>query len=141
MTEKLLTVRSSVSSTAASAGAPKRNRSGHELAEALRESEERYRMLLDGIQNHAIFMMDAQGRILSWNAGAERIKGYTSEEIIGRNFSCFFPLEDIKRGRPEEVLRIAAASGRHEEQGMRMRKTGPGFLATVTVTPLPAPPG
>jgi PAS domain S-box-containing protein len=140
-TEKPFTVGSSVSSAAASAAAPQRDSSGRELAEALRESEERYRMLLDGIQNYAIFMMDAQGRILSWNAGAERIKGYTSDQIIGRNFSCFFPPEDIKRGRPEEVLRRTAASGRHEEQGMRMRKNGLRFLASVTVTALRDPAG
>jgi PAS domain S-box-containing protein len=89
-------------------------------------------MLLDGVQNYAIFMMDTEGRILSWNAGAERIKGYSSDQIIGHNFSCFFPPEDIKRGRPEEVLRITAASGRHEEQGIRMRKDGSRFLASVT---------
>jgi PAS domain S-box-containing protein len=98
-------------------------------------------MLLDGIQNYAIFMMDSQGRILSWNAGAERIKGYTSDEIIGHSFSCFFPSEDIKRGRPEEVLRITAASGRHEEQGMRVRKDGSRFLASVTITALRDPTG
>jgi PAS domain S-box-containing protein len=125
-----------VPSSAASAAAPQLNSSGHELAEALRESEERYRMLLDGIKNYAIFMMDTQGQILSWNAGAERIKGYSSDQIIGHNFSCFFPPEDIKRGRPEEVLRITAASGRHEEQGMRMRKDGSRFLASVTFTAL-----
>ncbi|MDQ1388941.1 MAG: hypothetical protein QOF56_2395, partial [Acidobacteriaceae bacterium] len=106
------------------------------MAEALRESEERYRLLLDGVQNYAIFMMDTQGQILSWNAGAERIKGYTPDQIIGHNFSCFFTPEDVKRGRPEEVLRIAAASGRHEEQGMRMRKDGSRFLASVTFTAL-----
>jgi PAS domain S-box-containing protein len=125
-----------VSSTAAAAAAPQRNSSGRELAEALRESEERYQLLLDGIRNYAIFMMDTQGRILSWNAGAERIKGYSSDQIIGHNFSCFFPPEDIKRGRPEEVLRITAASGRHEEQGVRMRKDGSRFLASVTFTAL-----
>jgi PAS domain S-box-containing protein len=86
-------------------------------------------------------MMDTQGRILSWNAGAERIKGYSSDEIIGQNFSCFFPPEDVKRGRPEEVLRITAASGRHEEQGMRMRKDGSRFLASVTFTALRDPAG
>src|SRR5271155_1998982 len=110
---------------------------GRQIAEeALRESEERYRMLLDGVEVYAIFMMDPQGRILSWNAGAERIKGYSAEEIIGHNFSCFFPREDIERGRPEEVLRITAASGRHEEQGMRVRKDGSRFLANVTITAL-----
>ena len=104
--------------------------------DALRESEERYRMLLDGIKNYAIFMMDTQGRVLSWNDGAERIKGYTSDQIIGHNFSCFFPPEDIERGRPEEVLRIAAASGRYEAKGMRVRKDGSRFLASVTFTAL-----
>jgi PAS domain S-box-containing protein len=104
--------------------------------DALRESEERYRMLLDGIQNYAIFSMDPRGQILSWNAGAERIKGYTADQIIGRNFSCFFAPADIERGRPEEILRIAAASGRHEEQGMRVRRNGSRFLANVVFTAL-----
>ena len=141
MTEKPFAVQSSVSSTAVSAAAPRLNGSRRELAEALRESEEKYRMLLDGVQDYAIFMMDPQGRVLSWNAGAERIKGYTAEEIIGHNFSCFFPPEDVKRGRPEEVLRMTAASGRHEEQGMRVRKDGSRFLASVTFTALRDPAG
>ncbi len=106
------------------------------VEKALRECQEQYRMLLDGVENHAIFLMDPQGRIVSWNAGAERIKGYKADEIIGRNFACFFPPEDIERGRPEEVLRITAASGRHEEQGMRVRKDGSRFLASVTFTAL-----
>ena len=109
--------------------------------EALRESEESYRMLLHGIQDYAIFMMDPRGQILNWNAGAERIKGYIAEEIIGRNFSCFFPPEDIERGRPEEVLRTTAENGRHEEQGMRMRKDGSRFLASLTFTALRDPAG
>ena len=109
--------------------------------DALRESEESYRMLLDGIQDHAIFMMDPGGRIVSWNAGAERIKGYGADEIIGRNFSCFFPPEDVGRGRPEEVLRMTATNGRHEEQGMRVRKDGSRFLASLTITALRDPAG
>jgi PAS domain S-box-containing protein len=104
--------------------------------DALRESEERYRMLLDGIQNYAIFSMDPLGQILTWNAGAERIKGYSADQIIGRNFSCFFLPADIERGRPEEILRVAAASGRHEEQGMRVRRDGSRFLANVVFTAL-----
>jgi PAS domain S-box-containing protein len=107
----------------------------------LRESEERYRLLLDGIQDYAIFMMDPSGQIVSWNAGAERIKGYRAEEIIGRNFSCFFPPEDIIRGRPEELLRVTAVNGRQEEQGMRVRKDGSRFLASVTFTALRDPVG
>jgi PAS domain S-box-containing protein len=108
---------------------------------ALRESEERYRMLLDGVQDYAIFMMDPRGQVVSWNAGAERIKGYTADQIIGHNFSCFFPPRDIERGRPKEILRITAASGRHEEQGMRARKDGSQFLARVTFTALRDPAG
>jgi PAS domain S-box-containing protein len=103
---------------------------------ALREGEDRYRMLLDGVRDYAIFMMDPQGRVVSWNAGAERIKGYTAEQIIGHNFACFFPAEDIERGRPEEVLRMTAASGRHEERGMRVRKDGSRFLSSLAFTAL-----
>jgi PAS domain S-box-containing protein len=108
-----------------------------ELAEEARQdSEEKYRMLLDGVQDYAIFMLDPRGRVVSWNAGAEHIKGYAAEEIIGRNFSCFFPAGDIERGKPEELLRMAAASGRHEEQGMRVRKDGSRFLENATFTAL-----
>src|ERR1700676_3110529 len=109
--------------------------------EALRECEEKYRMLLDEVQDYAIFMLDPQGMVVSWNAGAERIKGYRGEQIIGHNFSCFFPPEDIKRGRREEVLWMATASGRHEYQGMRVRKDGSRFLASVIFTALRDPTG
>jgi PAS domain S-box-containing protein len=110
---------------------------GRRLAEdALRESEERYRMLLDGIQHYSVFGMDPQGLIVTWNAGAERIKGYKADEIIGHNFSCFFPPEEIEQGRPQEVLRITAASGRYEERGMRVRKDGSLFLASLTFSAL-----
>jgi PAS domain S-box-containing protein len=111
------------------------------VEEELRESEERYRMILDGVKDHTIFMIDPNGQIISWNAGAERIKGYRADQIIGRNFSCFFPPEDVKRGRPEEVLRITAASGWHEEQGMRVRKDGSQFFASVRFTALRDPSG
>jgi PAS domain S-box-containing protein len=104
--------------------------------EALRESEERYRMLLDGVQDTAIFMMDPLGRVISWNAGAERIKGYSAGEIVGQNFACFFPPEDIERGRPEEILQVVAESGRYEEQSMRVRKDGSRFLANLIFTAL-----
>ena len=111
------------------------------VEQAFRESEERYRMLLDGVRDYAIFMMSPQGQILSWNAGAERIAGYTAGQIIGQNFSRFFPAEDIERGRPAEILRMTAASGRSAEQGIRVRKDGSRFLASVTITALRDPVG
>ena len=100
--------------------------------EALQQSEEKYRMLLDGVQDYAIFMLDPRGTVVSWSASAAHIKGYTAEEIIGQNFSRFFMPEDVRRGRPEEVLRLAATNGRHEEFGMRVRKDQTQFLASVT---------
>jgi PAS domain S-box-containing protein len=114
-----------------------RETSGRGFAEdALRDSEDKYRMLISSVRDYAIFMLDPEGRITSWNAGAERIKGYKAEEIIGRNFSCFFSPEDIKQGKPEEVLRLTAASGQHEEQNTRVRKDGSRFLANFTLTAL-----
>ena len=114
-----------------------RDNSARGLAEgALGDSEEKYRMLLDGVHDYAIFLLDPGGRVVSWNAGAERIKGYTADEIIGQDYSCFFSPEDIKRGRPKEVLRMTAASGRHKEDGIRVRKDGSQFLASVTFTAL-----
>src|SRR6202162_1043349 len=109
--------------------------------EALRDSEEKYRMLLDEIQDYAIFMLDPQGMVVSWNAGAERIKGYKADEIVGHNFSTFFPPEDIKQGMPEELLRITATNGRHEFQGMRVRKDGSRFLASIIFIALRDPAG
>ena len=111
--------------------------SERKLAEdSFREGEEKYRVLLDGIREYAIFMLDPGGKVVTWNAGAERIKGYTSEQIIGKNFSCFFPPEDVKRGRPQEVLRLTAASGQQEEHGIRVRRNGSRFLANIVFTAL-----
>src|SRR3984893_10862854 len=104
--------------------------------EGFRVSEEKFKLLLDGVQDYAIFMLDPQGQVASWNAGAERIKGYRAKEILGQNYSCFFTQEDIERGRPDEILRETAATGRHEEQGIRVRKDGSQFLASVTFTAL-----
>ena len=106
------------------------------VEEELRESEERYRMLLDGIQDYAIFALDPAGHILSWNTGAERITGYKAEEVIGEFLSLCHTPDDIKRGKADEILRVAAANGRYEEEGMRIRKDGSRFLAHVTVTAL-----
>ncbi|MBA4171003.1 MAG: PAS domain S-box protein, partial [Chloroflexi bacterium] len=110
---------------------------GHRAGdEAFRGNEEQYRLLLEGIQDYAIAMMDPNGTITSWNAGAEQIKGYTAAEIIGRSFACLFVPEDIVRGRPKELLRITADRGRHVEQGLRVRKDGSQFVAALTLTAL-----
>jgi len=104
--------------------------------EELRRSEERFRLLVEGGKDYAIFMLDPQGCISSWNAGAQRIKGYNSEEIIGRHFSAFYLPEDIERGHPEEELRLAQEQGHFEEEGWRVRKDGERFWASVLITAL-----
>ena len=112
------------------------------LAEdALRVSEDQYRTLLNEIDDHAIFMLDPRGQVVTWNAGAERITGYRAEQIIGSHFSCFFPRADTERGRPAEILEIASARGRHEEHGRRVRKDGSQYLASTTYTALRDPGG
>jgi PAS domain S-box-containing protein len=124
--------------TAAIAGVGvRRNSARRRLAEAAqRDSEDQYRTLLNEVHDYAILMLDLKGRVVTWNSSAERIKGYDAKQIIGENFSCFFPLDDIKRGRPDEVLRIATANGRYEEQSMRVRKDGSQFVASITYTAL-----
>jgi PAS domain S-box-containing protein len=128
---------------AAAAGwSVQRDSSERDLAEKkLRENEEHCRTLLDEVQDYAMFMLDPQGTVVTWNAGAERIKGYKANDIIGHNYSCFFPPEDIKRGRPEELLRKTAASGRYEYQGMRVRQNGSRFLASVIFISMKDPDG
>jgi PAS domain S-box-containing protein len=102
----------------------------------LRESEERFRLLVEGVRDYAIFMLDPQGNITTWNAGAERIKGYTAEEIIGKHFSCFYPPEALQTGWPERELKMAAEQGRFEDEGLRLRKDGSKFWANVIITSL-----
>jgi PAS domain S-box-containing protein len=102
--------------------------------EALRDQEEKYRVLLDGVQDYAIFTIDPHGVVASWNAGAERIKGYKADEIIGQNFSRFYLQSDIDQGKPEAELQIAAASGRSEVEHWRVRKDGSQFWATIVIT-------
>ena len=79
--------------------------------QVLRESEERFRLMVSEVKDYAILMLDPEGYVVSWNAGAERIKGYQPEEILGRHFSVFFPPEDVKAGTPANELRIAADAG------------------------------
>jgi PAS domain S-box-containing protein len=102
--------------------------------ETLRQSEELFRLLIEGVRDYAIFMLDPSGHIASWNSGAQLIKGYTAAEIIGRHFSIFYPLEDIDDGKPERELRIATTEGRYEEEGWRLRKDGSRFWANVLIT-------
>ncbi|MDQ3743768.1 MAG: EAL domain-containing protein [Acidobacteriota bacterium] len=102
----------------------------------LRESEERFRLLVEGVNDYAIIMLDPSGRVASWNAGAERIKGYSAEEIVGEHYSRFFPEEDVRKGEPERELQLAAAEGRHEAEGWRVRKDGTRFWANVVMTAL-----
>ncbi|NUP64085.1 MAG: PAS domain-containing sensor histidine kinase [Nonomuraea sp.] len=107
------------------------------LAEqAMRDSEEKFRLLVQNVVDYAIFMLDSEGRIASWNAGAERIKGYRAEEIMGRHFSVFYPPEDVAAGKPAMELRVAIADGRWEEEGWRVRKDGTRFWASVVITAL-----
>ncbi len=103
----------------------------------LREGEEKFRLLVEGTRDYAIFMLDPEGRVASWNAGAERIKGYTAEEIVGEHFSAFYP-EDVANGHPEYELRVAASEGAYEEEGWRVRKDGSRFWASVVLTALNA---
>lgn len=98
--------------------------------------DERYRTLVEAINDYAIFLLDADGFIATWNGGAERIKGYSPDEIIGRHFSVFYPAEDVTRGYPDEELARAAAHGRWEDEGWRLRKDGSRFWANVVITAL-----
>ncbi|MBD2181634.1 PAS domain S-box protein [Planktothrix sp. FACHB-1355] len=104
--------------------------------QALQETEERYRLLVESVKDYAIYMLDPQGHVISWNPGAERLKRYRAEEIIGKHFSCFYLSEDIKQGKPEQELRVAQAEGRYEDEGWRVRKDGSRFLANAVVTAL-----
>jgi PAS domain S-box-containing protein len=104
--------------------------------EELRASEERFRLLVEGVGDYAIFMMDPEGRVSSWNRGAEKIKGYKAAEIIGKHFSVFYREEDLRRGRPAWELEVASRVGRFEDDGWRLRKDGSRFWANVVITAL-----
>ncbi len=102
--------------------------------ETTRQSEERFRLLVAGVKDYAILMLDPDGHVVSWNAGAERINGYQAGEIIGQHFSRFYSLDDIHRGKPEHELRVAATEGRCEDEGWRVRKDGTRFWANGIIT-------
>ncbi len=103
---------------------------------AKRESEERFRLLVEGVKDYAIIMLDPVGRIVSWNTGAERIKQYQASEILGKHVSCFYTQDDIQLGKPLHGLEIAALHGRFEDEGWRVRKDGSKFWANVVITAL-----
>ena len=103
---------------------------------ALRQSEERFRLLVEGARDYAIFMLGPDGRVVSWNEGAEGIHGYEASEVVGEDFSIFYAGEDIERGLPGEELRAAGTEGRFEEEGFRVRKDGAPFQAEVVIMAL-----
>jgi PAS domain S-box-containing protein len=107
-----------------------------EYENALRQSEQRFRLLVEAVQDYAIFMLDADGRVISWNVGAERLKGYKASDILGEHFSRFYPEEDLRTAKPQRELEIAVKEGRVEDEGWRLRKDGSRFWANVIITAL-----
>jgi PAS domain S-box-containing protein len=104
--------------------------------EKLQQSEEQFRLIVEGVKDYAIYMLSPKGVVTTWNSGAQRIKGYRAEEIIGKHFSCFFHPQDREAGKPENALKIAATAGKFEEENLRVRKDGSVFWANVLITPL-----
>ena len=100
----------------------------------LLNAEFRLRMLIDNVHDYAIFMLDPEGHVATWNLGAERIKGYRAEEVVGKHFSIFYSKEDVENGKPAYELKIATESGRYEEESWRIRKDGSRFWANVVIT-------
>jgi PAS domain S-box-containing protein len=113
----------------------------HRAAEALRESEERFRLLVQNVQDYAIFLLTPDGHVASWNAGAQRLMGYDEAAIVGQHFSRFYPPEDVAARKPQEELRVAAAEGRCADEGRRLRQDGSEFWANTIITALRDPAG
>ncbi len=118
------------------APAPEARRGRGRPPRATTASEDYYRLMVESVRDYGILMLDPEGKVMTWNAGAERIKGYTAEEIIGQHFSRFYPAEEVQRGKPAMELRVAAAEGRFEDEGWRLRKDGSRFWANDVVTAL-----
>jgi PAS domain S-box-containing protein len=100
------------------------------------ESERNFRLLVEGVADYALYMLDPTGIITSWNIGGQRIKGYSPEEILGQHFSCFYTEADRANGKPARALRTAEEHGRYEEEGWRVRKDGTFFWASVVIDPI-----
>ena len=99
-------------------------------------TEQDYRLLVENVKDYAIVMIDPQGYVVTWNAGAQKIKGYTADEIIGKHFSIFYTKEDVAQGKTEKELSMALKDGRYEDESWRVRKDGSRFWANVVITPL-----
>jgi PAS domain S-box-containing protein len=104
------------------------------LADAIKHGGKIYQLMVEAVRDYAIFMLDPQGHVASWNQGAERIKGYTADEIIGQHFSVFYPRSAVETGHPQYELKVATEVGRFEEEGIRVRKDGSQFWANVVIT-------
>ena len=107
----------------------------------LHETDERYRLLLESVQDYAIFMLDLDGLIVTWNAGAQHINRYSAEEIVGQDFSKLYTDEDKAVGKPEHQLKEARTKGRVEDEGWRLRKDGSRFWALAVITAIRDPKG
>jgi PAS domain S-box-containing protein len=112
-----------------------------EQEQALRRSEENVRLLVENVKDHAIFLLDPAGNVMSWNAGAERVKGYRSDEVLGHHFSMFYPPDDVADGKPQRGLEVAKATGLAEDYGWRIKRDGTRFWAGVVITALRNPDG
>jgi len=106
------------------------------IEDAVRRGEARFRLMVSSVKDYAILMLDPQGLVASWNEGAQRLKGYTEQEILGRHFSMFYPGDDVAAGRPDRELARAREQGRLEDEGWRLRKDGSRFWASVIITPM-----
>ncbi|WP_235516590.1 PAS domain S-box protein [Caballeronia cordobensis] len=100
------------------------------------QSDAHFRLLVESVEDYAIFLLDAEGRVATWNNGAKRIKGYDAQDIVGRHFSVFYPPEDIAAGKPQKELAAAAHTGRVEDEGWRVRRDSTRFWANVVITAL-----
>ncbi|MGQ3055531.1 MAG: hybrid sensor histidine kinase/response regulator [Roseateles sp.] len=117
------------------------NQETSDAADQLHQSDERFRLLVASVRDYAIFMLDPKGYVLTWNAGARRLKGYLPDEIIGRHFSTFYPEEALARDLPQHELEVASSSGSFEDEGWRLRKDGSRFWANVVITAMREPDG
>jgi len=114
---------------------------GQSTESALRDTAEQFHILVDSVEEYAIYMLDPSGNVVTWNRGAQKIKGYTAEEIVGKNFAWFYTAEDVAADKPQHNLREAARRGHIRDQGLRIRKDGSTFEAEIVLTALREPNG